>query len=68
MTIEITRDIAYAPPPPVPERALGVEVLQMTKRFGEFVALDGSVSVTVSFTSCSLPRFHPVACIWYSES
>src|SRR5258707_8430790 len=40
MTIEITRDIAYAPPPPVPERALGVEVLQMTKRFGEFVALD----------------------------
>src|SRR5882757_2308490 len=40
MTIEITRDIAYAPPPPVPERALGIEVLQMTKRFGEFAALD----------------------------
>src|SRR6266849_10493489 len=40
MTIEITRDIAYAPPPPVPERALGVEVLSMTKRFGEFPALD----------------------------
>src|SRR5262249_27610711 len=40
MAIEITKDIAYAPPPPVPERALAVEVLQMTKRFGEFVALD----------------------------
>jgi simple sugar transport system ATP-binding protein len=40
MTIEITRDISYAPPPPVPERALGVEVLAMTKRFGEFAALD----------------------------
>src|SRR6202171_6436462 len=40
MTIEITRDIAYAPPPPVPERALGVEVLSMPKRFGEFAALD----------------------------
>src|SRR5262252_4925849 len=40
MAIEITKNIAYEPPPPVPERALGVEVLQMTKRFGEFVALD----------------------------
>src|SRR3979411_776763 len=40
MTIEITRDIAYAPPPPVPHRALGIEVLSMTKRFGAFTALD----------------------------
>src|SRR5215470_18444991 len=40
MIIEITRDIAHAPPPPIPERALGVEVLAMTKRFGEFAALD----------------------------
>src|SRR5262245_29019525 len=40
MTIEITKDIAYAPPAPVPERGLAVEVLQMTKRFGEFAALD----------------------------
>jgi ABC-type uncharacterized transport system ATPase subunit len=40
VTIEITKNIAYAPPPPVPEHALGVEVLQMTKRFGEFAALD----------------------------
>jgi simple sugar transport system ATP-binding protein len=40
VTIENTRDIAYAPPPPVPDRALGVEVLAMTKRFGEFTALD----------------------------
>src|SRR5262245_46644210 len=40
MTIEITRDVAYAPPPPVPDRALSVEVLAMTKRFGEFTALD----------------------------
>src|SRR3982074_1233457 len=46
MMIEITRDIAYAPPPPVPERALGVEALAMTKRFGEFAALD-DVSIKV---------------------
>jgi simple sugar transport system ATP-binding protein len=38
--IEITKDVAYAPPPPVPDRGLGVEVLAMTKRFGEFAALD----------------------------
>src|SRR5215468_62824 len=40
MTIEITKEISHAPPPPVPERGLGVEVLSMTKRFGEFTALD----------------------------
>jgi simple sugar transport system ATP-binding protein len=40
MTIEITKEISHAPPPPVPERALAVEVLAMTKRFGEFAALD----------------------------
>jgi ABC-type uncharacterized transport system ATPase subunit len=40
MTIEITKEISHAPPSPVPERALGVEVLSMTKRFGEFIALD----------------------------
>jgi len=38
--IEITKDVAYAPPAPVPDRGLGVEVLSMTKRFGEFAALD----------------------------
>jgi simple sugar transport system ATP-binding protein len=40
MTIEITEEISHRPPPPVPERALGVEVVAMTKRFGEFTALD----------------------------
>jgi general nucleoside transport system ATP-binding protein len=38
--IDITKDISYAPPPPVPDRGLAVEVLSMTKRFGEFTALD----------------------------
>jgi len=45
MTIEITKEIS-GPPPPVPERALGVEVVSMTKRFGEFTALD-AVSLKV---------------------
>jgi ABC-type uncharacterized transport system ATPase subunit len=40
MTIEITKEISHSPPPPVPERALGVEVVSMTKRFGEFTALE----------------------------
>ena len=40
MTIEITKDISHLPPPPVPERAIGVEAVSMTKRFGEFTALD----------------------------
>ena len=46
MTIEITKEISHSPPPPVPERALGVEVVSMTKRFGEFTALD-AVSLKV---------------------
>src|SRR5215475_12627090 len=46
MTIEITKDIAYAPPPPVPNRAIGLEALSMTKRFGEVTALD-AVSLKV---------------------
>ena len=46
MTIEITKEISHSPPPPVPERALGVEVVSMTKRFGEFTALD-AVSLNV---------------------
>jgi general nucleoside transport system ATP-binding protein len=40
MTIEITKDTSQLPPRPVPDRALGVEVVSMTKRFGEFTALD----------------------------
>jgi ABC-type uncharacterized transport system ATPase subunit len=40
MTIEITEEISHRPPPPVPDHALGVEVVAMTKRFGEFTALD----------------------------
>ena len=32
--------IIGAPPPPNPDQALGVEALSMTKRFGEFTALD----------------------------
>src|SRR5262245_51004049 len=46
MTIEITKEISHSPPPPVPERALGVEAVSMTKRFGEFTALD-AVSLKV---------------------
>ena len=40
MTIALTRKISDSQLPPVPDRALGVEVLAMTKRFGEFAALD----------------------------
>jgi simple sugar transport system ATP-binding protein len=40
MTIEITKEISHLPPPAVPERALGVEAVSMTKRFGEFTRLD----------------------------
>jgi general nucleoside transport system ATP-binding protein len=40
MTIEITKDISHLPPAPVPERAIGVEAVSMTKHFGEFTALD----------------------------
>jgi simple sugar transport system ATP-binding protein len=40
MTIEITKEISHLPPPPVPDRAIGVEGVAMTKRFGEFTALD----------------------------
>ena len=32
--------IIGAPPPPNPDQALGIEALSMTKRFGEFAALD----------------------------
>src|SRR4029453_11098863 len=46
MTIEITKEISHSPPPAVPERALGVEVVSMTKRFGEFTALE-AVSLKV---------------------
>src|SRR5919206_521783 len=46
MTIEITKEISHSQPPPVPERAVGVEVVSMTKRFGEFTAL-GDVSLKV---------------------
>ena len=40
MTIEITKEISHLPPPAVPDRGLGVEGVAMTKRFGEFTALD----------------------------
>ncbi len=39
MSLDATRLIG-APPPPDPDRALGLEALGMTKRFGEFAALD----------------------------
>ena len=39
MSIDTTRIIG-APPPPDPDRALSLEALAMTKRFGEFTALD----------------------------
>ncbi len=38
--------IIGAPPPPNPDLALGVEAISMTKRFGEFTALD-NVSLKV---------------------
>ena len=40
MMIEITKEISHLPPPAVPDRAIGVEGVAMTKRFGEFTALD----------------------------
>jgi len=40
MTIEITKEISQLPPPTVPDHALDVEAVSMTKRFGEFTALD----------------------------
>jgi simple sugar transport system ATP-binding protein len=46
MTIEIARDMAYAPPPAGLRRAVGLEVWAMTKRFGELTALD-AVSLKV---------------------
>ena len=39
MSVDTTRIIG-APPPPDPDRALSLEALAMTKRFGEFTALD----------------------------
>src|SRR5262245_56458487 len=45
MSIDTTRIIG-APPPPDPDRALSLEALAMTKRFGEFTALD-AVSLKV---------------------
>src|SRR5215475_10963163 len=69
MTIEITKEISHAPPPPVPERALAVEVLAMTKRFGEFIALD-DVSLKVppaASTRCSA-RTAPARAHWSSAS
>ena len=40
MTFAFTRKISDSQLPAVPDRALDVEVLAMTKRFGEFAALD----------------------------
>jgi general nucleoside transport system ATP-binding protein len=40
MTIEITKEVSQLPPPTVPDHALDIEVVSMTKRFGDFTALD----------------------------
>ena len=43
---DFATEITNRRPPALPEQALGLEVLSMTKRFGEFVALD-QVALTV---------------------
>ena len=40
MTIDFSTEITNRPAPAVPEHALGIEALSMTKRFGTFTALD----------------------------